>query len=109
MFDHLEADDQVERLAGHHLHPAGAIIDGEPARLGMGAGRADVLGRRVHACHGRAEPRQGLCQQPSAAAHVKRALAGERREPRGITAKMPIHHLAQIGQARRVQPVEHRR
>ncbi len=78
VLDHFEKQDGIEAaaacgelLSGELLGGGGPIGDLEPRPVGVRLGCFDVLGRGVNAGDEGAEPRQGLGDQPAAAADIE--------------------------------------
>src|SRR4029079_2636670 len=104
MLDYLHAGDEVE-LAFEPLELAGAIVDLQALARGMFACDRDERGRGIKPGYGRAKPRQGLRQQPGAAADVERG-APVKRPPRAFVAlPMLVDLVADVFEAHRVKLV----
>ena len=79
MLDHFHRHDGVER-SRHLSRRPGAIVDHEPAALGVLLGGCDGLWRSIHARHGGPQPGERLGQKSRAAADVEDTQA-----PQGAT------------------------
>ena len=110
MLDNFHGENDVEVFAafGQRFGRRGAVIDGEPGLRRMALRRRDVLFRRVGADHRCAEPRQRLGQNPAAAADVEDAQARKAVETLGVAAEARRGVVADVGEAHRIELVQHR-
>ena len=90
VLDDLEGEDGIEALAGTRQRSdiRNAVIDREPARLGVVAGRGDRLRVGVDPGDPKAEPGHRLGDEAAAAADIGEAEAGEGGERAIVAAEL---------------------
>ena len=108
MLDDFQRERDVETFpaASQRFNVGDAVIDREPARLGMGTGDVDRCRAGVDAGHGEAEPRHRLGDQPPAAADIDQREAIERPQSESITAEGRQQLAADEIEAGGVYPME---
>ena len=109
MLDDLHRGDEIEGRARQRRELARVILDREPLPRRMVARGGDILRRRIDARHRRAHSRQRLGEQPGAAADVDRGAAGQRKALARVDVPMRVDLVADIGEADRIEFVQHRR
>ena len=104
----LRGYDRIEDaiLAGEILGGAGAIGNGEAKILSMDAGGSDRLLDGINPGDARAEPRQGLRQNASAAADIGEFKPFERADGRALAPAPALHLLHDEGQPRGIKGVQ---
>jgi hypothetical protein len=109
VLDHFHGEHQVETLArvGQGLGRRRAVIDRKTARRGVQARRRDVGLRRVHPDHGRPQPGQRFAQDAGAAADIEDAQPVEAFAAFGVAGELPAGGVADIGEAGRIELVQH--
>ena len=115
MLDHLHRQHDVEpRAFGRkRLGRGAAIVDGEAGPRGMRLRDLDIARRGVDRRHGGAKTRQRLGEKPGAAADVEQAEPAQGLRPvtlarASLDRKIAADHVAQKGDADRVQLVQRR-
>ena len=110
VLDHLQGEDDIEKVAGfgQGFRRRGAIVDGQPAGHGVAHRRRHVVGGRVDAGDAAAEPCQRFGQQPAPRADVEDRQAIERQGPVGRHGEMAHHRVAQVADADGIEAMQRR-
>lgn len=107
MFNHFQRNHRIV-ITGFSqiLWPAQAVINGKRARFGMGAGGCQRLGRRIHAGHLSAEPRQSLRSQACPTTHIQNPEPRQGRCAPRFAAMGAGQSFGDPANAHRVHPMQ---